>query len=80
MDDPYKCMEAMQREIDSLKKQNEQLRSRLEPERQKIWVLVWRDTLGKPCSIAYDKASEATESARFCKLKPSDYVIIHASL
>ena len=66
--------------IAELERENRELRSRLEPERQKVYVLVWRDTLGKPCSIAYSSASEATESARFCKLQPNEYVIIHTSL
>lgn len=80
MDDPYECIDAMQREIDLLKKQNEQLRSRLEPERQKIWVLVWRLESGRVISESHTDPDEFYARETEIRSKGLKHVSILTSL
>lgn len=68
--------------IDQLERENRELRSRLGPERQKVYVLVYRSGALKDqiLAMAHPSDAEAAQAALDLKLKHSDYVIIHTSL
>ena len=68
--------------IAQLERENRELRSRLKPERQKVYVLVYRSGALKDQirAMAHPSDTEAAQAALDLKLKHSDYVIIHTSL
>lgn len=68
--------------IAELERENRELRSRLEPERQKVYVLVYRSGALKDQirAFAFVSGVEANETADDLKLKPGEYTIIHTSL
>lgn len=66
--------------IAELERENRELRSRLEPDRQKIWVLVCRGAMGDLSATVFTDPKDPCIELHSNSAGPGNSVIIHASI
>jgi len=66
--------------IAELELENAELRSKLEPDRQKIWVLAYRNSLGDLLAEVFTQPNDPILKLRQDEAGYENSVIIHASL
>lgn len=66
--------------ISALERENAELRAKLEPDRQKIWVLAYRNSLGDLLAEVFTHPNEPVMKLRQEEAGCENSVVIHASL
>lgn len=70
----------LEQENNRLCQENAALRSRLEPERQKIWVLAYRNSLGDLIADVFTDPNDPRINLTKHEVGVNNYVEIHTSL
>ena len=66
--------------ITDLERENSELRAKLGPQRQKIWVLVQRSSLGDLTADVFTDPNDPIIEILKLEAGPNNYVEIHASI
>lgn len=66
--------------ISALERENAELRAKLEPDRQKIWVLAYRNWMGDLLAEVFTQPNDPVLKLRQDEVGYENSVVIHASL